>query len=176
MVDTTPPGRPALLGLPSGEERSTTASASFSGESAGRFECRLNGAPWSTCQSPLALDGLAQGAQLLEVRQVDAAGNLSEVAVATWTVDTVAPRLAGAIRARRKGGMVTITSSFVSTLGRPSKLEYATSRPQPSPAAPPNSSRTVNWSPAVKVRSSQTIAWIRISDAAGNQSPWSRVR
>jgi hypothetical protein len=162
--------------LPAGTVRSTAATGAIQGEPAGRFECRLNGASWSTCQASIALTGLSQGAQLFEVRQVDAAGNQGEVASATWTVDTVAPRFAGTVKARRKGGTVTLTSAFVATLGRPSKLEYATSRPAPSPTASPNPKRVVSWTPAVKLRTRQTITWVRISDAAGNQSTWSRVR
>jgi hypothetical protein len=175
-VDTTRPTAPSLGGLPAGTVRSTAATGAIQGEPAGRFECRLNGASWSTCQASIALTGLSQGPQLFEVRQVDAAGNQGEVASATWTVDTVAPRFAGTVKARRKGGTVTLTSAFVATLGRPSKLEYATSRPAPSPTASPNPKRVVSWTPAVKLRTRQTVTWVRISDAAGNQSTWSRVR
>jgi lysophospholipase L1-like esterase len=176
VVDTTRPAAPVLTGLPTGTVRSTAATGSIQGEPSGRFECRRNGSSWAACQSPLAIDGLPQGTQLLEVRQVDAAGNVGEVAGATWIVDTVAPRLSGTVKAKRKGITVTITSTFVATLGRPSKIEYATTRPAPSPATRPVPSRTLKWAPTIKVRSRQAVTWVRVSDPAGNQSPWSRVR
>jgi len=176
IVDTVRPGPPVLGGLPQGAVRSTSATASIDGEPGGRLECRMNGNPWTTCQSPVQMEGLAQGAQKLEVRQVDLAGNTGEIATAQWTVDTVAPRLSGTVKARRSGSKVKITSTFVSTLGRPDRLEYSTSRARPAAGARPIPSRTTKWAPVATVRSRPPVTWVRISDLAGNLSAWARVR
>jgi lysophospholipase L1-like esterase len=175
-VDTARPDAPALNGLPKGAVRSTVATASIQGESGGRFECRLNGKAWVTCESPFGMNGLPQGKQKLEVRQVDAAGNLGEIAASEWTVDTVAPRLSGTVKAKRTGQKVTIRSTFVSSLGRPARLEYTTSRTRPPAGAPPKPSRTVKWAPTISITTRPPITWVRISDQAGNLSPWTRVR
>jgi len=49
-----------------------TAEVSFVSETAAGFECRLGGAPWAACTSPLA----APAGATVEVRARDAAGNL----------------------------------------------------------------------------------------------------
>ena len=175
-VDTVRPGPPALSGLPQAAVRSTSASASIDGEPGGLFECRLNGDAWAGCQSPVEMEGLAQGAQKLEVRQVDAAGNTGEIATAQWTVDTVAPRLSGTVKARWSGSKVKITSAFVSSLGRPDRFEYSTSRARPAAGTRSNPSRTTKWGPVISIRSRPPITWVRISDLAGNTSTWTRVR
>jgi photosystem II stability/assembly factor-like uncharacterized protein len=53
-----------------------------------RFECRLDGAGFSTCASPLAYNALALGRHTFEVRAVDTSNNVDATpARYTWTVD-----------------------------------------------------------------------------------------
>ncbi len=176
IVDTVKPGTPTVSGAGPGRLRSTNASLTLTGEPGLDFECRLNGSPWSACSSPLELSKLGQGRQALEVRQTDRAGNTSEAGTATWTVDTVAPRLTGRVKAIRRGKKTTLKTRFQRTAGKPSKLEYSTSRKKPANAARAVPKKTTRWAPKLKLKSRPKITWARVSDSIGNTSPWYRVR
>jgi photosystem II stability/assembly factor-like uncharacterized protein len=53
-----------------------------------RFECRLGGAGFSTCTSPLTYSGLGVGRHTFEARAIDTSSNVdSSPARYTWTVD-----------------------------------------------------------------------------------------
>ncbi len=67
--DTTIIGGPAL------SSKSTSATFSFIADEPATFSCSLNGAAFSTCPSPRALDGLAVGTHNFRVRATDLAGN-----------------------------------------------------------------------------------------------------
>ncbi len=55
------------------------------------FECRLDGGAWAACASPVTLDPLSDGQHTFEVRATDRAGNRSDPAGYTWTIDTTTP-------------------------------------------------------------------------------------
>jgi hypothetical protein len=55
------------------------------------FECRLDGASFSFCNSPKDYIGLGDGAHTFRVRARDAADNVSALTIYSWTVDTVNP-------------------------------------------------------------------------------------
>jgi len=84
---------------PSGTVRSAQATFSFSSNTAGNtFECRVDGAAWEACATPLALTDLSEGAHSLSVRAVK--GGVAPVGLKdptpqtrAWTVDTTAPVL-----------------------------------------------------------------------------------
>ncbi len=87
LPDTTIPGRPASL------VRATGATIDLASNEAGTFECSLDGALFTACSDPLILTSLADGLHVLLARAVDVAGNKDPTpALATWTVDTLAPR------------------------------------------------------------------------------------
>jgi hypothetical protein len=90
--DLTPP-ETTIDGGPSGTVRSTSATFSFSSNEAGsRFECRIDGGPFTACTVPTTYDGLAEGAHSFEVRAIDGAGNVDSTSAArTWTVDLTVP-------------------------------------------------------------------------------------
>ncbi|QCW52279.2 PKD domain-containing protein [Nocardioides dongxiaopingii] len=89
--DTTAPQTTVTAG-PTGTVRSTTATFRLASDESGTFECRLNGGAWRPCASPATFTNLRQGAQRLEVRAVDAAGNEDATPVVrTWKVDTQGP-------------------------------------------------------------------------------------
>jgi hypothetical protein len=77
--------------------QSNTASPQFeftSAPAAAGFQCRLDGGAFSACSSPKQYTGLSQGSHTVQVRGVNAAGNVDQFPdVHTWTVDTVAPAL-----------------------------------------------------------------------------------
>jgi hypothetical protein len=86
-VDATAPSA-TIDSAPSGSGPATSATVLFSSDDPGAaFQCRIGTAPFDACSSPLNLTNLRPGTVNLSVRAVDQAGNLSEPALASWTVD-----------------------------------------------------------------------------------------
>ena len=56
-----------------------------------RFECRLDGSPWSTCSSAIEYSDLSEGSHTFEVRAIDSRSMDYSPASRTWTVDTTKP-------------------------------------------------------------------------------------
>ncbi|MCV0404469.1 MAG: DNRLRE domain-containing protein [Chloroflexi bacterium] len=92
VADTTPPDT-TITSNPSNPSNSANASFSFTATEAGStFECSLDGAAFTTCTSPQAYSGLADGSHTFQVRAKDAANNTDPTpAQFTWTIDTSAP-------------------------------------------------------------------------------------
>jgi hypothetical protein len=62
------------------------------GEAPATFECRLDSAAWFPCSSPKTFSGLSDGSHTIEVRSIDAAGNVESIpSVTTFAVDTALP-------------------------------------------------------------------------------------
>jgi arylsulfatase A-like enzyme len=55
------------------------------------YKCSADGAVAQLCQSGVAYSGLTDGPHTFSVTGVDAAGNVSDAATYTWTIDSVAP-------------------------------------------------------------------------------------
>ena len=117
-VDTTAPNTAVTSGPAS--YRSSSVSVSFgSTDSGATFECRLDSASeadWVGCVTPTTLSGLSDGSHTLEVRAVDAAGNVDgSPATRTFTVDMTAPQTtitaAPATYVRSKSVAFTFSSS-----------------------------------------------------------------
>lgn len=91
-IDLTPPDT-GFLAAPPAATTSTSASFSlWSDDPPSTFECRLDGAPFTACVSPVNLAGLSEGPHTFEARARDAAGNLDpSPATHTWRVDTTGP-------------------------------------------------------------------------------------
>jgi chitodextrinase len=91
-VDTTPPETTIDSG-PAGTVASPSASFAFSAtEASARFDCALDGAPFSGCSSPHTYGGLAKGTHTFLVRATDAAANADPTpASRTWTVVSASP-------------------------------------------------------------------------------------
>lgn len=75
---------------------STQATFGFSGVDTGGgvidyFECKLNGASFSVCSSPIVFSGLSAGNHSFQVRAIDTAGNMSAAIVYNWSVDLTTP-------------------------------------------------------------------------------------
>ena len=115
----TDPPETTITSAPSGATSSTSATITFtSPDSPVTFECRLDGAAYAGCTSPLQLTGLSQGSHTVEVRAV-LQGSLRDPspAAATWTVDTVAPT-------------TTITSGPSGTVGAgPASFSFTADEP-----------------------------------------------
>ena len=93
-IDVTPPPAPTITSAPPSASASTTASFSFTdGDGSATFLCRLDGANFTACTSPINYGGLAEGAHTFRVKAVDPAGNESSVTSYSWTVDLTPPPL-----------------------------------------------------------------------------------
>ncbi len=90
--DTTPPDTTIISG-PTGTITTTSATFAFSSsEAESSFQCRLDSASWSGCNSPKTYSGLTEGAHAFTVRASDQAGNTdTSPATRNFTVDTSAP-------------------------------------------------------------------------------------
>lgn len=64
-----------ITSAPPSTHQSRTATFEFTATEVSTFTCRLDGAVWSECKSPMTYSGLAQGAHSFEVRATDVAGN-----------------------------------------------------------------------------------------------------
>ncbi|QSQ27964.1 OmpA family protein [Pyxidicoccus parkwayensis] len=115
-VDTTAPDTlidsgPALV------TNATTATFDFEASEPGStFECSIDGATFVPCTDPDTFAGFAEGEHTLEVRAVDAAGNVDPTpATYTWTVDLTAPVVPTIVTppngAVLDSGVVTITGT-----------------------------------------------------------------
>jgi hypothetical protein len=92
VVDTVAP-QTAIDSGPAAAWNSPDATLFFSAsEPAASFDCRLDSGAWDSCQSPASYTGLANAPHSFAVRATDVAGNTDGTpAIASWTVDTVAP-------------------------------------------------------------------------------------
>ena len=90
--DATPPDTTIDSG-PTGTVATSTADFAFSStEAASTFECSLDSAAYAACTSPKSYSSLAEGPHTINVRAIDAVGNIdTSPATRTWTVDTAAP-------------------------------------------------------------------------------------
>ncbi len=93
-TDVTAPST-TITSAPSGTVETSTADIAFEADEPSTFRCRLDGAPFSACSSPVHLTGITNGDHVFEVEATDAAGNQDETpATASWTVagvDSTAP-------------------------------------------------------------------------------------
>ena len=86
--DDTPPDTTVGTATVSGD----SATVSFSSnESGAQFECRLDGGPFDSCDSPAHLTGLPDGSHTLTVRAIDLAGNIDPTPASTSFVTAGAP-------------------------------------------------------------------------------------
>ncbi|WP_158621389.1 Kelch repeat-containing protein [Corallococcus aberystwythensis] len=78
---------------PANPTQQTVATFGFSSYEAGvRFECSLDDAAFSACVTPLRYSGLGAGTHRVQVRAIDANGNVSEYPASySWTVDLTVP-------------------------------------------------------------------------------------
>ena len=90
-ADNTAP-QTTMTSAPSGTVATGTADLAFDSDEPGRFECRLDNAPFGSCTSPVHYTGLSDGDHVFAVRAVDIAGNVdASPATASWTVARLDP-------------------------------------------------------------------------------------
>jgi hypothetical protein len=83
----------AITAPPTTPSNKNSGSISFSSpDSNATFECSLDGTLWTTCTSPYAYSGLADGSHVFSVKAKDLSGNIDTTpATATWAIDTAVP-------------------------------------------------------------------------------------
>jgi Bacterial Ig-like domain len=94
VEDSTAPAAPNITAGPPALTNNATPSFAFTGEGGATFTCSLaTGAEPTptTCTSPRAYPGTADGSYTFRVRATDAAGNTSTAATTTFTLDATAP-------------------------------------------------------------------------------------
>jgi hypothetical protein len=84
--DTTAPVTTITSG-PTGTVASSFASFTFSADEPAAFQCRLDGAAFTSCASPKSYSGLANGSHTFAVRAIDPSNNVGAPDSATWIVD-----------------------------------------------------------------------------------------
>ena len=86
--DITPPETSISAG-PSSMTGSTSARLFFAAtEEGSSFECKLDGADWTSCSSPAIYTGLGLGSHQFSVRAKDPAGNVDETPTTRqWTIE-----------------------------------------------------------------------------------------
>ena len=92
VIDRTDPDT-SITSNPPAATNSTSASFAFTSNEAGStFECRLDGAAFAACTSPISYSGLTVASHTFRVRAIDLAGNVDgSPAVYAWTIDATAP-------------------------------------------------------------------------------------
>jgi hypothetical protein len=193
-IDTTPPVTTIGPAMPSPNTSSVNAGFDLaSNESGSTFECRLDGAPFAACTSPISYLGLADGTHTFDVRATDPIGNVdTSPASYTWRIDNIAPSTPAP--SSPTSGLVTnalpqLRATFTDTSsgGDTGTIEYQIC----SSAAPAGTACT----PVVQVITSGSVSsgaaatvtptalpdgtyyWqARARDAAGNYSAWSATQ
>ena len=92
----------------------------FTGEPNATFECRFDGGAFAPCTSPVSYDKLKLGKHAFEVRQTDAAGNVSPVRMEQFVV--VNAKLDVETRGGKASKVTPVLSSTVSTSSHTAKL------------------------------------------------------
>jgi hypothetical protein len=90
-VDDTAPIASITSGPPTPTNVTSATFTFISNDPTATFQCRLDGAAFAACTSPVNLTGLTNGNRNFRVRAIDPAGNIGPVALYTWNVDTTAP-------------------------------------------------------------------------------------
>lgn len=112
VIDTTAP-QTTITTSPDNPTNDTTGSFVFASSEAGStFQCRIDTAAFATCPANFTTAALAPGSHTLEVRAVDAGGNVDATpATYTWVIDATAPQTT--ITTRPDNPTSDTTGSFV---------------------------------------------------------------
>jgi predicted outer membrane repeat protein len=90
-VDTLAPPPPSFTATPLDPSGTSVTFAFTDQDATVGFECSLDAAPFTPCDSPLQLTELEEGPHAFQVRAVDPAANPSDPITFSWVVDAVAP-------------------------------------------------------------------------------------
>jgi hypothetical protein len=166
-IDTTPP-ETTIEAAPVGTIAAAEATVEFGADGPGTFECRLDSAEtedWSPCSSPATFADLADGTHRIEVRAVDAAGNVDPTpAAAEFTVDTTPPQ--AVIDSAPLGTIGTAEATFEFGADTPATFECRLDSEAPTGWKPCSSPTTL-----VGLADGPHHFEVRAVDAVGNVGP-----
>jgi hypothetical protein len=180
-VDTSAPETTITSG-PASLTNQSTASFSFSSnESGSSFDCRLDGATFSSCSSPKSYSGLTDGGHTFEVRAKDPANNVDLTpASQSWSIDTSAPAAPSLISPANESSTSNAKPTFDwSDIPDPSGVVYHiqidnSGSSFPSPEVSQSGLTASSFTPPTSLAIG-TYSWrVRATDGAGNGT-WSSV-
>jgi hypothetical protein len=181
LVWAGPPSTPVVTSAPRGTVRSTSAEVRFTVGPIGAPVCSLNGGSWKPCDGVWTAQDLDQGPQSLVINQRNEVPG--PTVTVEWTVDTLAPRLSGPVRAKPQGKRRNskpvnwiLASTYERGRGQPATLEFSTAKRKPAASAAPVKARTRKWQAKLAIRSKPKPTWVRVFDGAGNGSGWFAVK
>ena len=185
-VDATAPAAPALSGVPGDPTASTSATINFTGEDGASFICSLDGGEYAGCSPPVSdghsqvtLTGLAFGDHTFRVKQTDAAGNVSELVSAEWTVVAPnAPLLLSQVGLsfNKKTRVTTLklnAAADTRVAGNSIKwIEYFSREKRPAANAPQNPKKIRRYATTVVLPAKEVAFWVRFKDTNLKWSGW----
>lgn len=157
-VDSSVPAAPKLKQSPAAN--SASSNFVFDTEPGATVECQIDDGAWKPCD-PSFTPELGEGQHTLNVRQTDAAGNVSPKTTHTWTVDRTAPEAPVAV-AGPTGTTTTRTAVFEFTAEPGSTIECRVDGGEWAPCASP-----LNLG---ELPLGDHVLELRSTDAAGNVS------
>lgn len=193
-IDTTPPITSIGPAMPAANTPSSSATFDLASNEAGStFECRLDGAAFAPCTTPMNYVGLADGTHTFDVSGTDQAGNVdTSPASYTWAIDNTAPSTptpTAPADASLRNTLPELRATFDDPTagGDSGTVDFqicSSSAPAGTACAPivqsatsgsVSSGGTASVTPAALADG--TYHWqARGRDAAGNQSSWSATR
>ncbi|WP_158620144.1 Ig-like domain-containing protein [Corallococcus sicarius] len=135
------------------------------------FECSLGSAPFTPCTSPFEVRDLADAAYTMNIRAVDAAGNLDgSPATASWVVDTEAPPVP-VMTSPAPGAIVAVTTPVLQGSGEPGNRVSVALRNGPEMGvALVDAAGRWSLTPELSLPEGENALQLRAEDPAGNAS------
>ncbi len=176
VLDLTAPSI-TLVSTPNAVTNQTSASISFSGTDSGggsvaSFNCRLDGAAFSSCSSPVSFTALSEGSHTVQIQALDSVGNIGTQSF-TWQVDLTAPPTSGFALNPGSSGNTTTPNILGSTEGGSTVTIHLNSATCASASV---ASGTATGGGAFSLTTSALSAdgayayYVKVIDPAGNQS------
>ncbi len=162
-VDTQAP-ETTIASSPAANSNSATATFTFSSEANATFHVSVDGAAYAAASTPFQLNGVAPGAHTLNVRAIDAAGNVDATPASfSWQVDTSQP----SAQIVFPSPVSYTDASQLHVRGTTSDAHTITSVTVNGVAATSNDA-FAHWSALVPIAPGENNLVVRVSDSFGN--------